>query len=742
MQGLTSQQALGAPELAPVDRVTTSSESFASFAASTRTATCHADGYASPGLADAWAQAIITSWRAAYVAGQLDPSQPLYVIDLAPGSGHLACLLLRALRRHLADFQASSPPKGEHFISSLSLRGEGWGRGTCGASDNKPAQTSASTPPWTIRYLACITPGSHEPQLDDDHFDTIAWSPLDNHVPSPSDHHAYRWHETTNPVIVLALNYLQAFPGQLRAVHYGEWLEGRVHATSEHGNGCELQYDWQAITTDDSYCPATLQKRYLRTLSNSCVLIPDAGLRALQCIAELTHGRFLWLAVDQGVIDEKQLRFGAMSPPSTWSHEAQIIPVNFHAIAYEQTKQSAWCWHGHPHEDGMVVQAIWRHDDIPVAHNDYSKVADHLLRFQSDDAMQLETLASALTPESPASLHLALLRSAHHDPRVLRATLAAWLENPPELTDAERSHWGDAIGRAWQVCPRGENEIALRHSMAVFAVQLRRLDIARNLFDHDGNGVCMALCYAQGGRLDLALACLDGVGDPSVDALLCDLQQRMARWQALGWYHANDSHDGELCLVPLDEDHALELYEQYRDPQIGELTRLPDLNTPEEARAWIAEQSEQSGRATYALMHVDKGLVGVVSAHAHDEDAYFYFWIGSAHQGHGYGRQATRLLLRQAEQNGIQRLFTSAYRDNRRSIDALIAVQFHSTSVKAMPPDDDLLFFVRDKDGQRLDAEALHARLLALLAANESPIVLAVPDRQEMLGLHPSLRAD
>ncbi|GGA20946.1 GNAT family N-acetyltransferase [Dyella nitratireducens] len=711
MQDLASQQALAASEFVAIDRVT--SESFASFAASTRAPICCADRYASPGLADAWAQAIITSWRAAYAVGQLDPSQPLYVIDLAPDGGHLARLLLRALRHHLASFLTRAPVQGEE-------RDEG----PFDANDDRPA-SSASMRPWTIRYLACIAPGSSELQVDDEHFDTISWSPLDDHVPRPSNHHAYRWHETANPVIVLALNYLQAFPGQLRAVHDGQWLEGCMHVTVEDESGCELEYDWQAITDDDPHCPALLRQRYLRTLSNSCVLIPDIGLRALQHIAELTRGRFLWLAVDQGVIDEKQLRFGAMSPPSTWSYEAQPIPVNFHAIAYDQARQGAWCWHGQPHEDGMVVQAIWRHDAIRVAHDDHLKVVDHLRLFQPDDAMQLETLACALTPASPASLHLALLRSSYHDPRVLYATLAAWQEHPPEFTDAERSYWGDAIEYAWRVCPHGDDEADLRHNMAVFAVQLGRLDIARTIFEHERNWVCVARCYARGGRLDLALSCLEGLDDPNADVLRSDLQWRMARWDSLGWYHTESACDVELCLVPLDESHAQELYEQYRDPQIGELTRLPDMETPEAAREWIVEQSQEAGRATYALMHIETGLIGVVSVQIHGEDGYFYFWIGGAHQGEGFGRRAGRLLSRQAERLGLRRLFTSVYQANHRSMDALRALGFRPLPLRAMSPDDDLLFFVRDETSCSRSWDIWREGLKALLVANKSPIALA-----------------
>jgi RimJ/RimL family protein N-acetyltransferase len=454
-------------------------------------------------------------------------------------------------------------------------------------------------------------------------------------------------------------------------------------------------------------------------------LIPDDGIHVLQRIAQLTHGRFLWLAADQGVIDEKQLRFGAMSPRSTWPREAQTIPVNFHAIAYEQAGQGAWCWHGQPHEDGMTVQAIWRHDDLSITPQDGQDMLGHLQRFHPDERAHLETLAAALAPTSPAALHLALLRRAHDDPRVLRTTLAAWAENPPELSDAERDDWGDAVVRAWQVCPRHDDERSMRHNMAVFAVSLARLDLARALFAHDDNRVCVALCYALGGRGDLALACLAGVDDPSADALRDSVQQRLARWCKPGWYHPDTAHDNELCLVPLDEEHAQELYEQYGDPQIGELTRLPELDTPESTREWIAEQSREPGKATYALMHVDIGLIGVVSVQIHGEDGYFYFWIGSAHQGNGFGRRAGHLLCRQAERSGVRRLFTSAYQTNYRSIDALRWLGFELLSLRAVPPDDDLLFFVRDVRGVATSPELWKEGLAALLAANASPIQLA-----------------
>jgi RimJ/RimL family protein N-acetyltransferase len=666
----------------------TGPEAFASFAASTRIPACRPDSYASPGLADAWAQAVIACWQAAYAAGQLDLAEPLYLLDLAPGKGHLAKLLLRALHQHLPAMQH---PMREECLS--------------------------------IRYLACITPGSDTPTLDDNRFDTVSWSPFG--TPIPSYRHAYRWFESCNPVIVLALNYLQAFPSQLRAVHDGSWLEGCVHVAAEDRKGCELDYEWREMVTDDPYCPTTLRQRYLRTLSHSCVLIPDACLYALQRIGEMTHGHFLWLAADQGVIDEKQLRFGAMSPPSAWSYEAQHIPVNFHALAYEQGGQGAWCWHGQPHENGVAVQAIWRHDGVSIAHRDYAKVADQLRRFLPSDAAQLETLASALSPENSPALHLTLLRSAHYDPRVLRSTLAAWMENPPELSDAERGDWGNAVVHAWQVCPGDENETNLRYSLALLAVQLGRLDVARDIFKRDSNMPCQALCYSMGGRADLALLCIEGIDDPSAVSLRDHLRQRMQRWQMLGWYHAEDSYDDELCLVPLDEEHGRELYEQYLDPQIGELTRLPELDTPEAASEWIAEQSQEAGRVTYALMHVDMGLIGVASSQIHGEDGYFYFWIGSAHQGNGFGRRAGHLLCLQAERLGVRRLFTSAYQTNHRSIDALHVLGFHQLPLRAVSPDDDLLFFVRDAQRDSEVTVVWRECLASLLAANKSPIRLS-----------------
>lgn len=65
-------------------------------------------------------------------------------------------------------------------------------------------------------------------------------------------------------------------------------------------------------------------------------------------------------------------------------------------------------------------------------------------------------------------------------------------------------------------------------------------------------------------------------------------------------------------------------------------------------------------------------------------------------------------------------LFTSAYQENARSIEALENVGFRRLGVSAVPPDEDLVFFVHGPDEEL----ASHARLATVLAELNSSIAL------------------
>jgi len=672
---------------------------FTEFAQAMHAPSLTVDAMATPCLADAWAKAIVEVWQLEYEASSLDPEQPLYVLDLSPGSGHFARLILQALREHMSRSDAHT---------------------------------------HNLRYLACFDQESIEVDwivdagfAGDEGIDTLTWDPSCesmNPVP-PSTQYNYRWNAAGNPVAVLALGYLQRQSAQLRAVHYGQWLEGRVCITASDALHYDVNYQWEDISgSNDMALPESLRQRYLRTLQSVCVLIPDAGLRALHCITKISAGRCFWLAADRGVMNETQLRWGASSPPAQWQRSGVALPVNFHALAYDQIREGAWSKHWQLEDVGIVVQVLWRHDGIDVPPVCYQTLARLLGAYHPDEALCCHEMASALPMEASPALRLTLMRAAGYDPRVLRSTWSVWAETPPEFSDAERQSWRDALPYAWKYCPRSGDESMLRHQLAVVATHLGLFQLARDIFAFDANANCVAWCDAMCGDLERALERLSGQADADDFAMLLheEFAARAAHWRTLDWYHAACARDGDLALEPLGAEHVDAFFDQYRDPQIGILTGLPDFESPDAVRAWIISRGNDAGRASYAVMHADAGFVGVVSLHASEGSGYFYFWIGCDYQGREYGRRAGRLLQLQAAAWGVPYLFTSVYTDNQRSLDALESLGFRRMNTRAKPPDDELIFMLCElSDGiENRVSQSTVNRLANLLIATESHLVV------------------
>lgn len=149
---------------------------------------------------------------------------------------------------------------------------------------------------------------------------------------------------------------------------------------------------------------------------------------------------------------------------------------------------------------------------------------------------------------------------------------------------------------------------------------------------------------------------------------------------------------GELSLQTLSQHHAASVWQQYQDPSIGVMTRLPPLNSLQDVRLWIQSQNNDQ-RRTYAVVHENHGLVGVVSVRFVGEIGYFYFWIGQNHQGQGFAEPAARLLLSQANAMGVTQLYTSVYQDNVRSLRVMRMLEAELLSVQAQDPDQALRFF-------------------------------------------------
>ncbi|HUA79149.1 MAG TPA: GNAT family N-acetyltransferase [Dyella sp.] len=643
---------------------------------------------ASPLLVAGWAQIIANCCDTWLSMGAIDPEHPILVLDLVGDDGHFTYLMRQALQRQWC--KAAVRDCRLKYVACVSRETdvEAWRKnaGLMHAHDLTviALDTSAENAWWTQNGLDAI-----------------------------------------NPVVAIAHDYLHRLPCSLRGIHYGQWMEGRVRVSQPKAPQ-PPEFRWRAMEEDGSLSEA-LRQRYLRVIQSACVQVPSVALQLLRRVAALSRRRFLWLAADHGVMEESRLRLGALAPVHQAGTHDRPIPVNFHAIAWEASTHGAWVHHRQLSEQGIVTQVIWRHDHRPLP-----EAATGALREVSDAshpelALTCTQLAYALPVDTEPAPYLALLQASAYDMEVLKPILATWCESPPSISALERRNWRQALQCAWEHCPRTDSQASLRHALGVLATHWGLLDLAREIFERDANLICIAYCNASSGEVALAseqLKRLD-VDDASVIAFREELDARLNRWRALPWYRPDLARDGDLCIEPLGYEHAESYLRQYQDPQIAMLTRLPELGTVEQVCDWMAEQSSDPRRFTFAVMSASDGFVGVVSLHAGNHGGYFYFWMGNEHQGRGYGRRVARLLFRQAKAQGIEWLFTSVYADNARSIDALSAVGFRRLCVRAQSPDEDLVFFARVPKAHKEKSNAeLPQRLTVLLAELDSSITL------------------
>lgn len=651
-------------------------ESLTDFAPAPRPRADLADTLAAPLFVAALAEAIV---RYARLHRGPATDGPLEIFDLAPGSGVLAVRLLRALHQQLED-------AGLHGRVRLHLGGAG-----------------VATPPVDVM------PSPLREALD--RGDVV------RHAEDALATGRLPWRRGA---VVLALGFFQQLPVRLGAAHYAGWMDGFVERDPQDGQGrWPLRYRWTPAAADPDDGLRALRRLYTRKLGSAALNLPHAGLDALGRLAQATGGHYLMLAADVGAADLRDIQAGALVPPNHWRDGCSAMPVNFHALAWAQPHaRVAHCRSG----GGALLQ-------VALAGDARGAQFEHVLapvRDGADHALQLREQAAWFGDDAPAPVWLSHLRQCAYDPHaVMEHPLGGSMPERPEAV--ARDAWREALERAWQLAqdePAAEPGIAVGMRAAhlgLWGLAVRVLrPWARRLSPLALNYLALAELHTGDAALAATrLPATDVRADAPWHEHLLAHREDCAR---LAWYDPTIADEGSLHLEPLAIHHAPAWLEQYRDPHIGVMTRLPELGTLAEAGAWIAEQRADPSRACFAVVDREHGFVGSACYQRAGDSGYFHFWIGLDHQNRGLGRRAGQLLKRQARRAGVACLYTSAYRDNPRSQAALAALGFAPLSVRAQAPDEDLLFFALAlAPGARPGAHGLRR----LCRAVDSPMAFA-----------------
>lgn len=605
---------------------------------------------AAPQLGQAWSRAMVMYWSRLHRQDGIDLSQPLYVLDLAPGEGQLAACVL--------------PPLAAQLRSH-------------GMHD------------WPVRYLACSTQlDQHEPLLRA----LAADAALQPHAQAGLLH-AAQWPARTgqplligsarlplfgarNPVVVLVAGGWSTRPARLHAVHRGALLRGRVRAEPATPGGGELQlsYEWAAPPPADepSTAEAVLLARYCAGVPSAALLLSEQALAQIDAVADFSAGRYLLLCADAGVTSERQIRSNALAPPAHMAPGQLLMPVNFHALGWHQRMNGAQVAERQCQEGGWVLHLACRDDLAGIDEPAWAHLAEGVLQAHPDD----RALAAASPPEAGNATEVDWrLRASCADPWALDALLAALdpatLEHDPLSAQAlQRS-----LMLAWAQAGASKRDAPMGTALARLLCALGAWGAARTVLGQTAADAAIeraavsrlrAAIERRTGRASEALqwaqhALQQQPGDAGAAAQLAALRERLAQWQTQRWYAHEHMRDGELGLELLDATHCAAMRHQLRDPQIAEMAQLPPPAGNGESGAKMEDDA-----VDYALMHAEFGFVGVVGFRHQADAAFFHLWIGADFQGHGLGGRAVRLLLGVLRATGIALLFTAVYRDNQR----------------------------------------------------------------------------
>ena len=291
----------------------------------------------SPFMARAYSQ-IVMGYLRDLAAGELDPSQPIYIIELGAGSGRLANHFLHQFHAQLSD----SP------FADLDI--------TFVMTDFVPEtvqfwQNHAHFKPWVEAGL-----------LEFALFDAQSPYPLElvhaQKTLAPDGLH--------NPFILIANYFFDSIPQDCFTIEDGQLCEHllTVYSTQPEPDYTDptiwdrMHLAYEAIPLQQPYYQQEdfneILAHYEEFLPDTTLLFPNVGLECLRFWQRFGNGRFLLLSSDRGYSLPESLLEQADPLPNL--HGSFSLMVNYHAInQYVQL------------QDGLILQPPHYQNNLQVA---------------------------------------------------------------------------------------------------------------------------------------------------------------------------------------------------------------------------------------------------------------------------------------------------------------------------------------------------------------------------------------
>jgi hypothetical protein len=279
-------------------------------------------------LADSYAELIVAFLRDSLP--RLDPSKPVYVLEMATGSGALSFLLLTALRDKLSQLPSLRPVRLCYVMTDFAERNVvSW-------------ETDPAFQPFVERGeldFAIFAPET-QATVTLRHSGTILQSDA-----------------VSNPVIAIANYFFDSIRQDFFQFENGVIRESRLTLYREVGEGVdpaspprldEIQLKDRFVPVYSNYYKDSelnqLLKQYQVDLPVGSVLFPIGAFHCLANLRKLSNGKLMLIASDKGFHSLEYMR-GHSATPYTPHPGSFAYMVNFHALGRYFENQCGKAWH-------------------------------------------------------------------------------------------------------------------------------------------------------------------------------------------------------------------------------------------------------------------------------------------------------------------------------------------------------------------------------------------------------------
>lgn len=631
-----------------------------------------------PCTAKAFARLIADYWHDCRLRNELQSDGILDIIDLAPASGKACWLTMQALQREV----------GSEFR---------WRYLPVAPDLDWFDQLFKSTGLSNFRDQGLLMP-------------TI-WNDEQGSLSVLSQAGASKW-EATNPVVVIGHDRFSYLNQRLLAVHYGKLMEVDFPAASNDTTETEKSvttasprwkmFENTSITAEFSSVFAD----YLQKFNSSPIPFPEGGLRFIDAFHKIANFGYFLINFSTGFATEQSLRLGLFSRLCDELNENKTLPVNYHLLAYRLQELGCSVENIQPQPQEVLQLAVGKHSESQVR---LKRLASIPSSNRIEHVPSLIEATRALGTAHVLSVRLSLLKLSEFDIDVFLTSdraLTAALANANSDGSLDRVTWKEALERVWlNYLPHATTE-KLHQRLAPAAMHCGAWALAKKVlksgmefFGEDASDLAnLAWCENRTGNTARALELAEqALKIDDVNPLVLEVHKRIFQRLAIRdeqWKCVLKDSESQILLEPLDKTHAEAFFYQYRDPQIAIMTGLPALKSVKETRRWIEEQEQEAGKVNYAIMLADEGFVGFINLAVSEHAAFFCFWAGVDFQGRALASTAGRVVCQYAEKLGVPIMLTSAFIDNKRSIRSLTRMGFQELSIRALPPDNDRIFFI------------------------------------------------